>query len=315
MPAARKRRKSDLAREAEAVAIGCRDGVELRGHLWSAISDHSNGSVVINPATGVAARYYHYYARFLAEHGFDVLTYDYRGIGLSRPERLRGCGYRWRDWGERDFDAALLFMDGQRPGQPLFVVGHSIGGFLPGLSAHADRITRMLAVGAQYGNWRDYAPAHRWWLLLKWHLFMPAATLLFGYFPGWRLGWLEDLPKGVALDWALQREWIDPHPSAAERAGASKPFESFHAPILSLTVTDDEIATVHAIRRGLSHYRNAKVEEVLLTPEDLGFPKIGHFDLFHARHAAGFWLDTLLWLRDGTNPWPGKKPSEHLVFA
>lgn len=66
MPAARNRRKSDLAQEAESVAIGCRDGVELRGHLWSAISDHSNGSVVINPATGVAARYYHYYARFLA---------------------------------------------------------------------------------------------------------------------------------------------------------------------------------------------------------------------------------------------------------
>lgn len=314
MPAANRRRESDLAQEAEAVVIGCRDGVELRGHLWNAVGHGSNGSVVINPATGVAVRYYHYYARFLAEHGFDVLTYDYRGIGLSRPQRLRDCGYRWRDWGEQDFDAALLFMESQRPGRQLLVVGHSIGGFLPGLSAHADRLTRMLAVGAQYGNRRDYAAAHRWRLFLKWHVAMPAATLLFGYFPGRRLGWIEDLPKGVALDWAFQRGWIDPHP-AAERMAALGRFERFHAPILSLTVTDDEIATVQAIRRGLSHYRNAKVEEVLLTPEDLGFPRIGHFDLFHVRHAAGFWLDTLLWLRDGTNPWPAKRPPEHLAFA
>lgn len=308
MPEVR-RKQSELARDAEAVSIRCGDGVEIRGHFWSGADDGGNGSVVINPATGVASRYYHYYARFLAEHGFNVLTYDYRGIGLSRPERLRGCGYRWRDWGERDFDAALLFMEGQWPGRELLVVGHSIGGFLPGISAHAGRITRMLAVGAQYGHWRDYAAAHRWRLFQKWHLIMPAATLLFGYFPGRRLGWLEDLPKGVALDWAFHRGWKDPATAALRR------FENFHAPVLSLAVSDDEIATVQAIRRGLSHYRNAQVEEVLLEPGDLGFPKIGHFDLFHARHAAGFWLDTLLWLRDGTNPWPAKRPPEHLVFA
>jgi predicted alpha/beta hydrolase len=310
-----KRRQNELAREAESVSIRCRDGVELHGHFWRGADNGGNGSVIINPATGVAASYYHYYARFLAEHGFDVLTYDYRGIGLSRPERLRGCLYRWRDWGEQDFDAALLFMEAMRSGRELLVVGHSIGGFLPGISAHADRITRMLSVGAQYGHWRDYAPSHRWRLFLKWHVAMPAATLLFGYFPGRRFGWLEDLPKGVALDWALQRTWIERHSPAAEEAGAARTFKNFHAPILSVTASDDEIATVQAIRRGLCHYRNAKVEEVLLAPDELGFSRIGHFDLFHARHAAGFWLDTLLWLRNGTNPWPAKRPPEHLVFA
>jgi len=309
-----KRRQGEPAREAEAVSIDCRDGVKLHGHFWGGADNGGNGSVVINPATGVAARYYHYYARFLAEHGFDVLTYDYRGIGLSRPERLRGCGYRWQDWGEQDFDAALLFMENRRPGRALLVAGHSIGGFLPGVSAHAGHITRMLAVGAQYGNPRDYAAAHRWRLFLKWHVIMPAASLLFGYFPGRRLGWLEDLPKDVSLDWAFQRGWKDSHP-AREWTAAFNRFDSFRAPILSLTVSDDEIATVQAVRRGLSHYRNAEVEEVLLTPGDIGFPRVGHFDLFHARHAAGFWLDTLLWLRDGTNPWPAKRPPEHLVFA
>ncbi|TCS06990.1 alpha/beta fold hydrolase [Rhizobium sp. BK418] len=305
MPEA-KRRQSELAREAKSVSIRCRDGVELRGHFWNGADNGGNGSVIINPATGVVARYYHYYARFLAEHGFDVLTYDYRGIGLSRPARLKGSGYRWQDWGEQDFDAARLFMENKRPGEQLLVVGHSIGGFLPGFSASTEGITRVLAIGAQYGHWRDYAETRRWRLFLKWHVVMPATTLLFGYFPGRRLGWLEDLPKDVALDWAFQRGWKEP---------ASRHFENFRAPVLSLTVSDDEIATVQALRRGFSHYRNAQVEEVLLRPEDLGFSRIGHFDLFHARHASGFWLDSLLWLRDGTNPWPGKRPPEYLVFA
>ena len=77
--------------EARAVAIPCRDGITLGGHVWVAVGP-VHGAVVVNPATGVAARYYHRYARFLAGHGFEVLTFDYRGIGLSRPARLRGGG-------------------------------------------------------------------------------------------------------------------------------------------------------------------------------------------------------------------------------
>ena len=52
---------------------------------------------------------------------------------------------------EQDFDAALRFMDAARPGQPLYVVGHSIGGYLPGLSPMAKRIDRMLTQLSQAG--------------------------------------------------------------------------------------------------------------------------------------------------------------------
>jgi predicted alpha/beta hydrolase len=307
MPADVREFRSVASQEAEAVRIPCRDGIELGGHVWKAVTRECRGSVLINPATGVAARYYHHYARFLAGHGFTVLTYDYRGIGLSRPDRLRGCGYRWRDWGEKDFDAALAFMAG-REGPPA-VVGHSIGGFLPGLSERAPLVSRMLTVGAQYGYWRDYARKDRLRLFLKWHVAMPALTALCGYFPGRRLGWLEDLPAGVATDWAFQQARMELRHPPAERAAALARFEAVRAPVLAIAVSDDPIATPQAIRRGLSYYRNAPVEEVMLTPEDFGRPAIGHFDLFHARHAAGFWLDTLLWLRDGTNPWPGRAPA------
>jgi predicted alpha/beta hydrolase len=289
---------------AESVKIACRDGVVLGGHLWKRSTGQTSGNVVINPATGVLARYYHHYARFLAEHGFDVLTYDYRGIGLSRPERLRGCGFRWRDWGQQDFDAALLFMRGRDSSAPLLVVGHSIGGFLPGLSEHADLIDRMLTVGAQYAYWRDYAPASRRPLFLKWHVAMPVLTALFGYFPGKRLGWLEDLPKGVANEWSFRGARMERSHPPEEREKVIRRFSAVTAPILAIAVSDDELGTPAAIRRGLGYYRNARVEEVLLRPVDIGYEAIGHFGLFHARHSAGFWLDTLLWLRDGINPWP-----------
>ncbi|RCW27191.1 putative alpha/beta hydrolase [Ciceribacter lividus] len=293
--------------EGREITLRCRDGVTLRGHVWSGRADPLCGTVIVNPATGVRARYYHYFARFLAEHGFVVLTYDYRGIGLSRPDRLAGCGFRWRDWGERDFDAALDFAD-RIGGGPVLVVGHSIGGFLPGFAANARRIDRMLTVGAQYAYWRDYAARERLRLFLKWHLAMPALTALFGYFPGERLGWLEDLPAGVANEWSFRRARMELSYPARERQAILNNFSAVTAPILAITAADDEFATVTAIRRALRYYRQAPTTEVLLSPANLGVDRLGHFDLFHARHATGFWIDALLWLRDGINPWPDKAP-------
>ncbi|QJP13415.1 alpha/beta fold hydrolase [Starkeya sp. ORNL1] len=295
--------------EGRPIEIACRDGVTLRGHLWARRGGRSHGIVIVNPATGVAARYYHYFAGFLAERGFDVLTYDYRGIGLSRPERLRGQGYRWRDWGELDFDAALRFARDHDAAASLLVVGHSIGGYLPGLSENATAIDRMLTVGAQYGWWRDYAAGRRTRLFLKWHVLMPAVTAMFGYFPGKRLGWLEDLPVGVANEWSFRRARMELNHPPQMREEVIRRFAAVSASILAVVVSDDDIGTVPAVRRTLGYYVGAARTEVLLTPGDLGFDAIGHFSLFHARHAAGFWLDALLWLRDGVNPWPQKRPA------
>src|SRR3546814_1020853 len=114
------------------------------------------GLVIINAATGVLARYYHRYAAFLAGRGFDAITYDYRGIGDSRPPRLKGCGYRWREWGTQDFAAVLDAAEQRAGGRPVMVVGHSIGGFLPGLAPRLERCSAVLTVGAQYAYWRDY---------------------------------------------------------------------------------------------------------------------------------------------------------------
>ncbi|MCJ8056710.1 alpha/beta fold hydrolase [Shinella curvata] len=296
------------------VTLSAGDGVQLLGDLWEGSNSFGHGRVIINPATGVAARYYHRYARFLAERGFSVLTYDYRGIGRSRPETLRGCGFRWRDWGELDFEAAVRFMQNSNSSSrsrrsPLLVIGHSIGGFLPGLAEAGKDVDRILTVGAQYAWWGDYARERRLGLFLKWHLAMPMLTFLCGYFPGKRIGRLEDLPAGVAHEWAFRGPRFESSYSIEARRTVLARMQAVMAPILAITVSDDELGTVTAVRRGLGYYTTADRIIVSLRPEDYGRAKIGHFDLFHDSHATGFWLDTLLWLRDGQNPWPDRTMS------
>jgi len=292
------------------ISIPCRDGVILGGHIWTAETAKPHGSVIVNPATGVLARYYHRYAQFLVRHGFDVLTFDYRGIGQSRPVKLRGAGYRWRDWGERDFDAALQWLISHRRSDPLMVVGHSVGGFLPGLAEHAPMIDRMLTVGAQYAWWGDYMPSRRATLFLKWQVAMPALTAFCGYFPGRRLGWLEDLPKGVANEWSFRGPRFERSHPKSERAEALRRMAAVKATILAVAVSDDELGTVPAIRRTLGYYTGAQRQSVLLHPADFGRDAIGHFGLFHDSFKSSFWTDTLSWLREGLNPWSSAKIME-----
>jgi predicted alpha/beta hydrolase len=285
------------------ITILCADGIALGGHLWES-EGPTSGTVIVNPATGVLARYYHYYARWLASRGLTVITYDYRGIGLSRPPRLRGSGILWRHWGERDFEAVVRFARARDPDGLLAVVGHSIGGFLIGFAPSAARIDRILTVGAQYAYWRDYAAGHRGRLYLRWHFVMPLLTALFGYFPGKRLRWLEDLPAGVANEWSFRRARMEQSYPRADRAAIVASFAAVQAPILALSMTDDDYATDAALRRSLSYYSGSDRRVLRLPPEALGLSSVGHFSLFHSRHTQTFWPLTLKWLGEGVQPWP-----------
>nr|WP_245356602.1 alpha/beta fold hydrolase [Paeniglutamicibacter kerguelensis] len=277
----------------------------MRGHLFepAAPDGPAKGVVVIASATGVLSTYYHRYAAFLAGHGFTAITFDYRGIGASAPESLKGFTVRWHDWGYRDIDAVLAWARTNHPGLPLHYVGHSFGGFGVGLARESRHLTRILTVGAQHAHWRDYAPGHRAGFLCRWHLAMPLAALRHGYFPGRQRGWLEDLPRGVALDWARSRRDFTAVRQREAGANMRRHQRELTAQILAVAATDDPFATPRAMRRALAYTPNARHQLARISPQELDQPELGHFALFHARFADTFWVDTLAWLGGGLNPW------------
>jgi len=249
---------------------------------------------IINCATGVKAAYYARYARFLAEHGYLAITWDYRGIGASRTDSLRRLRAAKFDWGSKDFEGVMRWSVENFPDSEIHVVGHSIGGVMPGYAASNWRIDRLLIVGAQYAYWRDYAPAVRKRMFLKWHVLMPLLTALAGYFPGRLLGWLEDLPAGVAREWAFRRAALE-HPDAAR----VQFFGNLGGPTLAYTISDDPFGTPAAVTRLLHYYTGSARTLVSLAPADLHLKEIGHFAFFHERFRQSLWNETLQWLNSG----------------
>jgi predicted alpha/beta hydrolase len=303
----------------DSIVVETADGYRIKGFAWRhpEARPADRPVVIVNAATSVRCRYYSRFAAFLFGEGFDVLTYDYRGIGESRPVTLRGFDAGWIDWGSLDFDAMLRYAERTYSGQPIQVVAHSVGGLLIGLSNSNHLIRRVFTVGAQYAYWPDYAAKARLQMLAKWHIAMPAFTLLSGYFPGKKLDWLEDTPKGIVRDWVLSRKRFEDtwRGSAAARYPQKqdlvKRFTNLTAPTLAVHITDDDFGTEPAVRRLLSYFTNSPRTMVKISPESIAEPAIGHFGFFNSRYEQKLWRMPSDWLRFGKMPerWSADVPA------
>src|SRR5512144_2920208 len=110
------------------VAISALDDFQIIGTLFEpALGSAGNIAVVFAPGGGVAAVRYRHFARFLAQSGFPVLTYDYRGIGRSRPPSLTRFAATVEDWAEYDCGGAIRWMRARYPSARLVGMTHSIG--------------------------------------------------------------------------------------------------------------------------------------------------------------------------------------------
>jgi predicted alpha/beta hydrolase len=286
-------------------SLGSGDGFSISAQLRSDGAACSVADVaLINPGAGISARYYERFASFLAESGIPNVLYDYRGIGASRPTSLRGFEASVEDWGSKDCAAVLEWVAARFPGARRVVIGHSVGGFLTGFARNGHLIDRMVLIGAHTGYWGDYAPMARPWMYALWHVLMPLVTRAVGYFPGHRLHLLEDLPRGVALEWAARRRpdfwWnmrtLEGLPDQFRVDEVLGRFGSIRAPVLAVRIEDDPFATEAATRRILSLYSGCRAEQLMVRRSDADGNPIGHFGFFRSRFRDSLWPRVRDWI-------------------
>jgi predicted alpha/beta hydrolase len=271
------------------------DGYELAAWLYAVPAAVNPRRVaVFHSGAGIPAARYRRFASFLAESGIPTLTYDYRGIGGSRPESLRGFRAGTEDWAEYDCGAAIGWLREHFPSAQIIGIAHSIAALIIGGAHNSAEQARLVIIGGHTGYYRDYDPRYRVLMTALWHGFMPAVTLLAGYFPARRFGLGEDLPARMALQWASRRT-PDLRPTGTgvglERVQALLDrCASLQRPALLVTISDDAFATSAGTKRLLQYYpRLFPLQYIDFTPADAGLRRIGHFGFFGRAAGAALW--------------------------
>lgn len=268
-------RSNDL----ELVAI---DGRVLGARLFRP-NTRSRASVVVHGATAVPQRYYEDWARHLASRGLTVLTYDFRGVGRSRSLPLGDDPITMEDWID-DAAIAQRFMADYDSCVPLVAVGHSFGGQIA--ASLSPRVDAIVTVGAQGGFVGRFPGVRRHWFGFVMRTAIPALVARFGYLPGWA-GLGEDLPAGVALQWA---RWCTAHEYLfSELPHMREKMARWEGPMLALSFDDDGFAPLGNVKWLHDHFVGARIEHRHLSAAMLGTPSIGHFGFFRAWASDSLW--------------------------
>lgn len=280
----------------ESHEVGTGEGKSIVARIFRP-GGESRGAVLVVPAMGVTQTFYAPLAKWLASQGFVALTFDYRGMGLSRPpghrRSLRGLEVSLLDWAREDCRAMIELALAQTPGRALCWLGHSLGGQILPFVPNRDAVARMITVASGSGYWRENSPRLRRFAGLLWYGIVPASLALFGYFPGKRLRMVGDLPHGVMAQW---RRWcLDPeYAVGVEGELARRLYEGVATPIVSFSFTDDDFMSARNTESLHAFYAGAARTMKRFAPADLGLRSIGHFGFFRPESEESLWRPHLL---------------------
>lgn len=261
----------------EIVQFKAKDGYLLTGISYQPI-DGFKAKIILCCATGVPQAFYRRFAEYVTQFGYQILTFDYRGVAQSAPKSLKGFEMSYLDWGALDLSAAIEFHADSH--FPLFIVGHSYGGQALGLSDHHNKVTAMYCFGTGAG-WSGYMPfKEKFKVSVMWNIIFPPMVAVSGYLPWSKLNMGADLPLGVYQQW---RRWCknptyffaDP-----ELAQLKDQYAQVKCKIYAVSALDDDWALPNSRQAFMQHYSNAEMKFIDISAQDYGLKEIGHMGYF-----------------------------------
>lgn len=259
----------------------------LTGKL-SIPDDEIKAVVLIAGAMGVTQKYYHHLSKFISEKGYVVLTFDYRGTGISSPEIIKGLDVKLKDWAD-DIGTAITYLDKNYPNKKMIFIGHSVGGQIMGMVENKEKINQSLFLTSCTGYWNDISGFEKWKSLFLLAVMMPLVIKIWGFVNAKKLGVGENYPKGIGLQW---RSWcLNKGYMRLEMNDVflESSYYKYSKSITSIWFTDDKIANQTSILKLLSFYPNARISQLMISPSSLGLKKIGHIGFLSRKYKDTIW--------------------------
>ena len=187
----------------ESFTIRCKDGYSLGARFYTrSATQKKNYPILICPATGITQKFYQAFAEWLITQGYDVLSFDFRGIGCSLHGPLSQSKASIVNWGQLDIPAAIETLLYKTQADQVILVGHSAGGQLLGIVPNHDKVAKVVAVSGSTGHVKGLKGRTKLLAPVMFNVIFPLARISKGYAPTQAIGMGENLPKDVAREWA-----------------------------------------------------------------------------------------------------------------
>lgn len=263
----------------------------LHGSLFAG-RDAKTRSLVLIGALAAPQRYLRATAEWLSETaGYGVLTFDYRGVGVSAQSGDPTTNLD--HWGD-DVRAAIGAVRERFDPKTLLAVAHSLGGMVLGHSGAGELIDGALLIGATHGRPEFYTGGAKLRVQAAYRL-LPRVAQTMGGLPAWSFLLTARVPRDVILHWT---RWGREERFTTWRGRDSRGFSALEGPLLSVAISDDSYAPCAAVDALVKHFDRAGARRVLVDPRAHGSKKLGHFGLLNRK--APEWSRKLLlrWLAD-----------------
>ena len=121
--------------------------------------ENANGKLLlVNSATGVKQQTYYSFCTAFCRFGFLVITYDYRGVALSKPDQLKGFKASMRTWGNTDYKKPFTdFIEEHYPKSPKISNRSFCGRFNPRNEQRFRNFEKFCFVHSKYLFWTSFS--------------------------------------------------------------------------------------------------------------------------------------------------------------
>lgn len=165
-------------------------------HIHKPEPEHDRETtLVFMTAIGVPLQKYSQFFEHLTTKGYTVIGADYPCCGENEPQLDRSVNYNYQDIVSHFIPPLLGYSENKKT----YLLGHSLGGHMATIySALTDTPVIAVATGnLHYKNWQGWGRLN---ILRAVAIFKPLVAI-YGYFPGYKIGFGDRETKGIMNDW------------------------------------------------------------------------------------------------------------------
>ncbi len=226
---------------------------------------------------GVPARKYIPLAQSLAQQGFIVSLCEWRGLDSSNMRASRKVNFGYNEKLLIDLPVALEKVQKLYPNNPVYILGHSLGGQLGTLfmCQYPQVFSGFVGIATGTPYYKGWQFPMNYGLLLSSKL-MRFLAVMVGHFPGYKLGFAGREARQLIKDWS-KTVASGKYKIANNKYDYESICKTLNIRALMITIDDDILAPPASIKNLGNKLANSEVEYQHLVSKDFPSRKTGHF--------------------------------------